>query len=329
MLFHRHTSPPRLLFAAGLVTVAVLAAACSGSNSAGLDGQQESKTTVRFGVFNWDAAAITSQILIQVTKKYPALGVNHTSTKTLSTAPGWIGLGRGDVDVLTEVAWPNQKPLYEKQKQNTALLSTTYNNGAQGWFVPTYAVQPGGAAAGLTDVTQLCKYAGKFDHKLYDGPNGWITSKWNSKRLEGYHLAGCYEHVKAGETSYIAQLKHAYARKQPILLYLWHPHWVFGQYKLTQVKEPNPYHKGCFTNGDDACAMPPQEAHIAARKDLRKKTPRFYAFLKEFKVSIPDMDNMLAAHTVNHESFRHIATSWVAGHKSELDSWTAKAKKQG
>ena len=50
---------------------------------------------------------------------------------------------RGDLDLFSEVALPNQQELADKAKDKVSLVHQTYGDAQQGWFVPTYATEPG------------------------------------------------------------------------------------------------------------------------------------------------------------------------------------------
>lgn len=321
---YRPSRPWRwLLFPCVLVLVAT--SSCRSAEEAA-DPSGDSGTTVRFGVFNWDAARVTTEVIIEVTERYPELGVDNVELReNLDTSIGWVALGQGQVDALTEVALPNQEPLYEENKENTELLSTTYDEAKQGWWVPNYVVESGGAAEGLDSVTELEDYTDVFEGELYDGPRGWITTNWNDARLEGYGLAGSYEHVTASEAAYLAALDDAYNSEEPILLYLWQPHWAFAEYDLTLLEEPTPYKEGCLDGGDGACAMPFQQANIAAHSDLKEKAPEFYAFLEQFKFDVAELQELLADRFVREEPFKQIAKSWVDAHQDEVESWVQSA----
>jgi ABC-type proline/glycine betaine transport system substrate-binding protein len=134
---------------------------------------------------------------------------------------------RGDVDLLAEVALPNQQELADKAKDEVSLVHQTNGDAQQGWFVPTYATQPGQPLAALTSVTQLNEYAAALDNKLVDGDPSFITTQPNAKRLQGFGLT--LQQVASSEAAQLAELRRAYQSQQPILVYLYHPHWVFNE----------------------------------------------------------------------------------------------------
>ena len=266
-LLHRHRTGVAL---SALLTVGMALTACGGGSSfsGGTSGSGDASSSAGAGIsvksaeFPWSAAKITNTILAEVATQHPELGVAKIEPTTLGPAPAWAGAQRGDIDLLAEVALPNQQELADKAKDKVAMVHQTYGDAQQGWFVPTYATEPGQPLAGLTSVTQLNDYAAALDNKLVDADPSFITTQQNAKRLQGYGLT--LEQVASSEAAQLAELRRAYQAKEPILVYLYHPHWVFAEFQMTQLQEPNPYTPDCFTTGNGACAMPAYSAWTAA-----------------------------------------------------------------
>ena len=302
----------------------MVTSACGASNSnaeASSSGGSGKGVSIKIGQFSWTAAAVETQILKLIAEQHPELGVGSVQTTQLDPAPGWLGLQKGDLDVLPEVNLPNQQPFADKAKDTTTLVSKTYGGATQGWFVPKYLVEKGGAAEGLTSITQLKdkKWADAVGGKLYDADAGWVTTKQNDKRIKGFNLA--VTHKPSSEAAVLAQIQRAYQRKEPVLAYLYHPHWVFQKYDLVQLKEPNPYQTGCFEGSKNDCAIPTLSAHVAARKDLKDKAPKYYAMLQKFNISLTDVEKLLAQQQDSNASPEKIAKEWVAANQSTIDSW--------
>lgn len=276
--------------------------------------------TVKAAEFTWSTAKLTNAILSEVVEDYPELGVEKLETKPLDPPVAWAGAQRGDIELLTEVALPNQQPLADKAKAEVDLLSETYGDANQGWFVPKYAVESGGEAEGLKSVTQLNDYKDAFDGKLIDADPGWISTQQNKARLKGYGID--YQHVTSGEAAELAQLKRAVQRKEPIVLYLYRPHWVFTEYEVTQLEEPNAYKEGCFDEGGEGdCAMPPYSAAVAARKDLAEKAPEFVAMLKRFQMPLEDIERMLREVDLEKKPVDEVARQWIEDNQDKVKSW--------
>lgn len=313
--------------AASALAISMTLAACGGG-SAGTEGQAGGEAaadpvTVQAAQFTWTASALTNQILAEIAQRNPGLGVAEIETTQLDPAAAWTGARRGDVDLLTEVALPNQQPFADEASEQVDIVSETYGDANQGWFVPSYVVEPGGPAEGLTSVEQLDEYREVFDGKLYDADPGYVTTEQNRARLQGYGLD--FEHVVAGEAAELAQLERSYGREEPIVLYLYRPHSVFAQFDMTQLEEGRPYEDGCFTEGDGACAMPAYSANIAVSKELQEQAPEFVAMLEEFRIPLEEMEEMQKAVDIDGEPADAVAAGWVEEHTDEIQSWLPEA----
>ncbi|WP_345382401.1 glycine betaine ABC transporter substrate-binding protein [Pseudonocardia yuanmonensis] len=277
--------------------------------------------TVKAGEFPWSAATLTNAILTEVAAQHPELGVSQIDTTALGPAPAWAGAQRGDVDLLAEVALPNQQQLADQAKDRMSLVHQTYGGAAQGWFVPRYATEPGQPLAGLTSVTQLNDYAAALGNKLVDADPSFITTQQNAKRLAGYGLT--LQQVTSSEAAQLAELKRAYDRKQPILVYLYHPHWVFTQFDMVQLTEPTPYQPDCFTTGNGACAMPDYSAWTAASTTLQQQAPKFYAMLQKFEIPVADVEAMQKSVDVDKQPADQVAKQWLAANQQRVQQWLA------
>ena len=314
------SSRPR---ASAVALTALLTAAVAGCTSqeagSGGSGGSGDGITVQTAQFSWTAAGLTNGILSEIAADHPDLGVASLATTQLDPAAAWTGAQRGDIDLLTEVALPNQQELADKARDRVEIVSETYGDASQGWFVPAYAVEPGGPLEGLTSVTQLNDYADELGNKFYDADPGYITTEQNAKRLKGYGIQ--LEHVVSSEAAELAQLKNSYEREEPIVLYLYHPHAVFAQYDMVQLEEPTPYTEGCLTEGDGACAMPSYSANIAASDELAEQAPEFVDLLTDLRISVEEMEEMQKQVDVDGEDVATVAREWVDAHADQVDEW--------
>jgi glycine betaine/proline transport system substrate-binding protein len=302
-----------------LAAAAALLTACSGAPA---DTGSGEGVTIAAAEFPWSAAKLTNAILAEVVAQHTDLGVAEIETTALGPAPAWAGAQRGDIDLLTEVALPNQQQLADQAANRISLVHQTYGGAAQGWFVPTYATQPGQPLAGLTGVTQLGQYADALGGRLVDADPSFITTTQNAKRIAGYGLP--LQQVTSSEAAQLAELRRAYERKEPILVYLYHPHWVFAEFDMTQLQEPTPFQPGCFDEGGSgACAMPDYSAWTAASTDLQRDAPRFYALLQRFELPLPDVETMLRSIDVDGERAEDVAKRWVDANPQVVQRWLA------
>jgi glycine betaine/proline transport system substrate-binding protein len=306
----------------GLALLAAATAFLTACSGAPADTGSSEGVTIAAAEFPWSAAKLTNAILAEVVAQHPDLGVAGIETTGLGPAPAWAGAQRGDIDLLTEVALPNQQQLADQAANRVSLVHQTYGGAAQGWFVPTYATQPGQPLAGLTSVTQLGQYADALGGRLVDADPSFITTTQNAKRIAGYGLP--LQQVTSSEAAQLAELRRAYERQEPILVYLYHPHWVFAEFDMTQLQEPTPFQPGCLDEGGSgACAMPDYSAWTAASTDLQQEAPRFYALLQRFELPLADVETMLRSVDVDGEPAEDVAKRWVDANPQVVQRWLA------
>ena len=316
----RTTTRSRASAVALAVLLTATVAGCSAEKGAESATGGGSGITVQTAQFSWTAAGLTNSILSEIAADHPDLGVSSLATTQLDPAAAWAGAKRGDIDLLTEVALPNQQQLADEAADRVQIVSETYGDASQGWFVPAYAVAPGGPLEGLTSVTQLNDYADQLGGKFYDADPGYITTEQNTKRLQGYGIT--LEHVASSEAAELAQLENSYSRQEPIVLYLYHPHAVHAQYDMVQLSEPKPYTDGCLSDsGSGDCAMPAYSANIAASKDLQEQAPKFVTLLTNLRISVDEMEAMQKQVDVDGEEVTTVARQWVDGHADQIDQW--------
>ena len=117
------------------------------------------------------------------------------------------------------------------------------------WFYPPYVEEkcPGLPDwKALKDCAEVFANAESFPQgRLVDYPADWGTT--NVDRLKAFDLD--FVSVPAGsEGALVAEIKGAVARKDPILVMFWAPHWVHAVVELKSVTLPA-YEAGCY---DDA-----------------------------------------------------------------------------
>ncbi|MGO9717729.1 MAG: glycine betaine ABC transporter substrate-binding protein [Steroidobacteraceae bacterium] len=280
-----------------------------------------SPAVVKVGFFNnYLPAEIEANVLQVIAERYPALGVSEVHLVGTDVTPAWVGVQRGDTDVLVEIALPNQQLLLERAAGTVVTRGQIYGEAGEGFFVPRYVLEgPGAPAPGLSRVDQLGSYPALFDSTLYDEAPGWQTTKDNAIRLKAYGIA--FKQVALSDAALVAVVTRAADRRQPIVFFFSHPHWLFKRYDLKKLEEPNPYHDGCFVNGDGRCAVPTFSAWVGARKDLEAHAPVFYRMLSHLRISIDEIESMMLKITTEKQPVHDAAERWVDAHRADISQW--------
>ena len=309
---------PKYIVALLAAVLALLASACGGA------GDERASTplprdTLRLAEFPWSAAGVTNAILERIVELRPELGIEHVERVPVNPESAWSKLLDGEIDVVTEVYLPNQEEFLAEAGDRAELLHRTYAGAANGWFVPRFAVEPGGPAAGLSSIEDLRRHADAFGSRLYDGEPGWVSTKQNADRIEGFALD--LEHVTASEADLVAELRRSYNARRPILVYLWRPHWAHAAFDLVMLDEPNAYSVDCFRGEKQACAMPTNDVWVGARPDVADRWPRLWQLLSRFEIPLADMERMLFLREQRGTPVDAIARRWVRDHEQQIAAW--------
>jgi glycine betaine/proline transport system substrate-binding protein len=130
--------------------------------------------------------------------------------------------------------------------------------------------------------------------------------------------------VYAGsEDEEIAWLDAAYAKRAPILMYMWTPQWALAKYDMTQVQLP-PYSSACYakaaTHGID-CDYPADGLFKIGWPGLASYSPEAYAFFQKFQYTTADQIALLAEVHAGGKTIDDVARSWIDQNPSIWQAW--------
>jgi glycine betaine/proline transport system substrate-binding protein len=197
--------------------------------------------------------------------------------KQMDVGPVYTGLASGDLDLNFDAWLPHaQKNYWEQSKDNLTDLGTWYEPTSLEIAVPSY----------VKDVKSLEDLKGKAD--LFDGriigiePGTGEMNLLKTKVMPGYGLEDEYEVVDGSTPAMLAELKRAYAKKEPIAVTLWSPHWAYSDYELTKLKDP----KKAFGEGNTI--------HTIASKKFPEQYPQLTEWIKGFRMSEDELGTLEA-----------------------------------
>ncbi|MHB9849916.1 ABC transporter permease/substrate binding protein [Streptomyces krungchingensis] len=152
--------------------------------------------------------------------------------KQMDVGPVYTGLASGDIDLNFDAWLPYAQANYwDQHKDDLKDLGTWYRPTSLEIAVPSY----------VKDVKSLADLKGKsgtFGGKIIGIEPG--TGEMNllkKKVLPGYGLDKEYKVVDGSTPAMLAELKRAYAKKEPVAVVLWSPHWAYSEYKLTKLAD--------------------------------------------------------------------------------------------
>ncbi|WP_327685114.1 ABC transporter permease/substrate binding protein [Streptomyces sp. NBC_00467] len=207
--------------------------------------------------------------------------------KQFEVGPMYTAMSRGQIDVQFDGWLPNtQKKYWDKYGDKLTDVGSWYGPTSLEIAVPSYV-------KGVDSLEDLKGRGGEFKGRIIGIEPGTETMNiLKNKVLPGYGIDGEYKVVDSSTPGMLAELKRAYAKKEPIAVMLWTPHWAYNEYGLTKLKDP----KKAFGTGD--------RIHTVASKDFPKNYPRLTGWLKNFKLSekqLAGLENEIQKRGTGHE----------------------------
>lgn len=224
----------------------------------------EAKRPLNAAYFAWDENIAVTNLWKRVLEKR---GYKMKLTPS-DVGPVYTALAQGDLDLDLDAWLPTaQKQYWEKNKANLKDLGSWYSPTSLEIAVPSYV-------KGVKSLEDLKGKGDKFNGKIIGiEPGTGVMTALKDKVLPGYGLDKEYKIVSGSTPAMLSELKSAYAKKEPVAVLLWSPHWAYNEYKLTKLKDP----KVGFGKGDTIRTI--------SSKEFPKQYPQLTKWLKDFKMS--------------------------------------------
>ncbi|GAX52823.1 ABC transporter permease/substrate binding protein [Streptomyces olivochromogenes] len=192
----------------------------------------------------------------------------QVDTKQFDAGPLYTSLSQGDIDFETDSWLPTTHEQYWK-KYGSKL------DDLGSWFGPTsLELSVPSYMKGVDSLADLKGKAGTFGGKITGiESSAGMMGLLKSKVLKDYGLDKEYKVVDSSTPAMLAELKRAYAKKEPIVVTLWSPHWAYSDYDLKKLKDP----KGAWGKGDGV--------HTLSRKGFAQDNPVVGQWLKNFRMT--------------------------------------------
>jgi glycine betaine/proline transport system substrate-binding protein len=292
---------------------------------------QDSQDPIRLTLHDWTGQLITTQIMGEVLQR-AGLNVEYVQADYLAQ---FAGLKTGDLAVAMEIWETTGREAMDEAIASGQVvnLGETGMQAIEEWWYPLYMKE---ACPGLPDWNALlepaCAEAFATPDTLPDGRylGGPVTwGGFDEERIEALDLP--FQVIHAGtDAALFAELESAVQRKDPILLWIYAPHWAPIKYEGEWVAFP-PYEPACYTDpawggNPDAthdCGKPRGPIWKVAWAGLEDKWPSAKTAIEAFTVDNDEMGDMIAAVDLDGRPLDEVVGEWMDANEARWSTWIA------
>lgn len=279
----------------------------------------ESSDPIKLTLNDWSGQLLSTKIMGGVLKA-GGYNVEYVQADYIAQL---TGMQSGDLDVAMEIwATTGQEALEAAVATGKVVnLGETGMLAKEEWWVPEYMFAK---CPGLPDWQALNKCADQFatpetapKGRYLGAPVTW--GGFDEERIA--NLPMNFEVIHAGtDAALFAELEAAYARQEPIVLWIYSPHWVPIKFKGDWIKFPD-YTAECYASKSYACAKPSGPIWKAAWAGLDQKWPGAAKAIRAFQISNEDMGELIKRVDLDGENLDAVADDWLKKHEDVWKAW--------
>jgi len=319
-----------LIVFVSLLVLALLVVGC---------GKKEEPKTVKEEMLTiagstWDSAKVNAEIFAFIAQH----GYGYNTD--IIMASSMIELqqhAKGDVDVRIE-NWTKSygDEYYEPVKSGDLIeVNEILKDNMQGYYVPTIVIK-GDKEKGIEPITpdlksvfDLPKYWEVFKDpedpkkgRIYGAPETWSTNTILEPKMKNFELEKNFNLFKPGSDVALATAIASAAEKgEPIVAYYWEPTWLLGKYDMTKLEEP-PFTEEKWKTFN--CDFPADRVTVTIHKHLLETAPDVVEVLKNFEMTSPKMNEILAYMQDNNVEAIDAALWYLKNNKDTWSKWVSK-----
>ncbi|MFG3090724.1 ABC transporter permease/substrate binding protein [Streptomyces antibioticus] len=300
--------------AVAVVGVVVLALAAGGLGLTGSrNGPADTSATnvgrgeeITIGYIPWDEGIASTYLWKELLERR---GFEVTATQ-YTAGPLYTGLATGRIDFQTDAWLPTTHAEYwKKYGDQLADLGKWYGPTSLELAVPAYMKD-------VNSLADLKTHASDFGGRITGiEPSAGMMGLLKDEVLPRYGIEDTYKVVDGSTPAMLAELKRAYAKKEPIAVTLWSPHWAYSEYDLKKLEDP----EGAWGQGDGV--------HTIARRDLAADRPEVGAWLKDFSMTEEQLTGLEARiQKAGKGREQDAVRTWLKEHPGLVEKWVPVAE---
>ncbi|ANK85699.1 MULTISPECIES: ABC transporter substrate-binding protein [unclassified Rhizobium] len=315
-----------------LITSAIMALSVM-TASPSMAFQPESDQTIKLMIADWSSMAIDTEILNIILSTY-GYKVEKVVADDTARYPGFEA---GDLTIALETWQTTQNEVFSASLATGKILDMGElgPHAKEDWWYPAYMEEK---CPGLPDWQALKNCAEAFSTpetapkgRYLGAPVSW--GGYDEERIKALDLP--FEVVHAGtDAAMFAELKSAYERKAPIILWVYEPHWAPTVFRGSFIKFPA-YEPACYS--DAAWGVNPKAAYDCSKPEgwIKKMAwaggekvwPCAYDITRKFTIDGKELGQLVYEVDVNGRTVEDVAMEWAKKNEATWRSWAACAEK--
>lgn len=282
------------------LTAALLACAVFVGVAPSPSPAQIAEPDVRIGWTAWADAEIISKMAAIILQE----GMGHDVELTLSDIGiQYRGVADGDLDAMLMSWQPLTHETYLHRYGPSLIDAGALYSGARlGWAVPAYIPESDVATiADLADPTVRERLGGAIVG--IDPASGLM--RLSREAVEAYGLD--YALMESSGPAMALRLGEAIAAEEWIVVTAWTPHWIFAEYDLRFLDDPQ------------AVMGEAEAVHALVRPGFADAEPEVFAFLERLDLSLEQLQGLMAE--ARRTSARQAVYAFVEANPDQVRYW--------
>lgn len=287
---------------------------------------------IKIAINEWTGQHISAHIAGELLKK-AGFKVEYV---TAGAVPQFAAIAQGTLHLQPEVWDNNVGEIYPKAVEAGTIVKvgSLGLKPREGWMFPPYMKDK---CPGLPAADALVKCAQAFGTAETFPKGRLITypADWGTRSKDLVANAGLPLQPVAGgsEGAMIAELKSAYATKQPMLMMFWAPHWIHAELKMDWVdlpaaaadcdKNPAPGFSATKTND---CGFAQADIGKIVSKDFKSKWPGAYKLVEAMSIDNATQNALMLEIDSKKRKLDEVIAEWISKNEATWKSWVDAAK---
>jgi glycine betaine/proline transport system substrate-binding protein len=314
-----------------MITAVAVAIPMLASQAFALDMGATDKT-IKMSINEWTGQHLSTRVAGAILEK---AGYN-VEYVTAGYGPQFIAMAEGDLHAAMEV-WTSNLPGQFNEMADKGTVTDIGSLGLNAREGVLYPVHMKEICPGLPDWEALNACAAKFA-SVETMPKGRLLdypADWGSPGKDRFEAIGLdFQAVPAGsEGALITELEASIAKKSPLLLTFWQPHWALAEYETEWVALPAGTDEcyedaswGINPNATGDCDFLPTRIFKVTWSGFGDTWPVAGEILAQYSMDAGDQQNMMAAIDGRGEDINAVVAEFVASKSAEIDAMIAAAK---